>query len=81
MPEIVLPNNWTLRPYQKRLWSYLEKGGSRAVAVWHRRAGAAKTMFAYIGPPVPRSNVPASIGICCRKPTKRAKRSGTRSIH
>lgn len=30
---------WRPRPYQQRLWSYLEKGGKRAVAVWHRRAG------------------------------------------
>jgi hypothetical protein len=35
----MLPNQWKPRPYQRRLWSYLEAGGSRAVAVWHRRAG------------------------------------------
>jgi hypothetical protein len=39
MPEILLPNNWRPRPYQLPLWSYLEKGGKRAVAIWHRRAG------------------------------------------
>src|SRR5262245_248650 len=37
--EIVLPNRWEPRPYQRRLWSYLESGGKRAVAVWNRRAG------------------------------------------
>lgn len=39
MPTICLPNNWTPRPYQRPLWDYLERGGKRAVAVWHRRAG------------------------------------------
>lgn len=28
-----------LRPYQIPLWNYLDKGGKRAVIVWHRRAG------------------------------------------
>jgi hypothetical protein len=38
--EIVLPNAWRPRPYQQRLWRYLEQEGPRrAVAVWHRRAG------------------------------------------
>jgi phage terminase large subunit len=39
MPEIDLPNNWQPRPYQRPLWDYLEKGGKRAAACWHRRAG------------------------------------------
>ena len=30
---------WRARGYQKDLWEYLEGGGKRAVAVWHRRAG------------------------------------------
>jgi hypothetical protein len=30
---------WDLRPHQKPLWKYLRKGGLRAMAVWHRRAG------------------------------------------
>jgi len=34
-----LPHNWKPRSYQQKLWTYLEKGGKRAVAVWHRRAG------------------------------------------
>ena len=37
--EVILPNRWKPRPYQRRLWDYLETGGKRAVAVWHRRAG------------------------------------------
>lgn len=37
--EIELPNNWQPRDYQMNLWKYLEGGGKRAVAVWHRRAG------------------------------------------
>lgn len=36
---MILPNNWEPRPYQRALWRYLEGGGRRAVAVWHRRAG------------------------------------------
>src|SRR4029079_1857852 len=34
-----LPNQWRPRGYQQPLWNYLAKGGRRAVAVWHRRAG------------------------------------------
>ena len=34
-----MPNQWHPRPYQLRLWHYLENGGKRAVCVWHRRAG------------------------------------------
>ena len=38
--EIVLPaGGWSPRAYQRDLWGYLERGGKRAVAVWHRRAG------------------------------------------
>lgn len=36
---VQLPLDWSPRYYQVPLWSYLEKGGKRAVAVWHRRAG------------------------------------------
>lgn len=39
MAEIKIPNEWTPRKYQMNLWQYLENGGKRAVAVWHRRAG------------------------------------------
>lgn len=40
LSEIILPaSNWQPRPYQRNLWGYLERGGTRAIAVWHRRAG------------------------------------------
>ena len=39
MATIRLPNSWVPRPYQRRLWSYLEGGGRRAVEVAHRRWG------------------------------------------
>ena len=40
LAKIHLPNeNWKPRPHQKNLWRYLMRGGKRAVAVWHRRAG------------------------------------------
>ncbi len=38
--RIKLPaSGWAPRDYQLDLWSYLENGGKRAMAVWHRRAG------------------------------------------
>lgn len=43
MPEVTLPNGWRPRPHQRKLWTYLEAGGKRAVAVWHRRAGKDST--------------------------------------
>lgn len=39
MTEIVIPNNWTPRPYQLEAWKALEKGCKRALLLWHRRAG------------------------------------------
>jgi hypothetical protein len=40
MIDITLPHNkWTPRPHQMALWQYLQAGGKRAVAIWHRRAG------------------------------------------
>lgn len=30
---------WQPRSHQVPLWTYLERGGARAVAIWHRRAG------------------------------------------
>jgi len=38
-PIQVPAGGWRPRPYQRDLWAYLEKGGRRAVAIWHRRAG------------------------------------------
>lgn len=43
MPVITLPYKWLPRAYQMRLWRYLENGGKRAAAVWHRRAGKDET--------------------------------------
>jgi phage terminase large subunit len=38
--DISVPSStWRPRSHQKRLWNYLQRGGKRAVAVWHRRAG------------------------------------------
>jgi hypothetical protein len=39
MPTISLPYKWKPRPYQQKLWSYLEGGGKRAVEIAHRRWG------------------------------------------
>jgi phage terminase large subunit len=39
MSTIAVPVDWRPRHYQMPLWSFLEAGGKRAVAVWHRRAG------------------------------------------
>lgn len=39
MAVIQLPNEWVPRKHQMQLWTYLEGGGKRAAAVWHRRAG------------------------------------------
>lgn len=37
---LILPaNDWRPREYQRPLWRYLERGGKRAIAVWHRRSG------------------------------------------
>lgn len=39
-PEVILPNNdWEPRQDQLPLWTYLEKGGKRAVEIAHRRWG------------------------------------------
>lgn len=38
--EYALPHNgWLPRAHQMPLWRYLQNGGKRALAVWHRRAG------------------------------------------
>jgi len=35
-----LPHNgWLPRDHQDKLWNYLQAGGKRAMAIWHRRAG------------------------------------------
>ena len=37
--KIRIPNNWAPRRYQRNVWGYLERGGKRAICIWHRRAG------------------------------------------
>lgn len=37
--DIRLPNNWQPRPYQRKPWQYLSKGGRNLVLVAHRRYG------------------------------------------
>jgi hypothetical protein len=37
--RIALPNGWAPRPYQRKLWDYLENGGQRAIEIAHRRWG------------------------------------------
>ena len=39
MTRIRIPNNWTPRDDQRKLWDYMEFGGLRAVEVAHRRWG------------------------------------------
>lgn len=39
MGQVILPNNWEPRNYQRPLWNYMERGGKRAIGIWHRRAG------------------------------------------
>lgn len=43
--EIRLPHNWKPRDYQLPLWNYLDAGGKRAIAMWHRRAGKDDVML------------------------------------
>lgn len=42
---VELPYNWEPRWYQRPLWDYLEKGGKRAIGIWHRRAGKDDVML------------------------------------
>jgi len=42
MSEIILPNEWQARDYQRKLFDYMLSDGmrnKRAVNIWHRRAG------------------------------------------
>jgi phage terminase large subunit len=39
MADIVLPNQWTVRPHQTNFMNALYAGVKRALCVWHRRAG------------------------------------------
>ena len=39
MSNIVLPNQWKVRPHQSNFMTALAEGVKRALCVWHRRAG------------------------------------------
>lgn len=39
MSQVSVPVDWAPRDYQMPLWSALEHGAKRAVAIWHRRCG------------------------------------------
>ena len=46
MPRIRIPSDpakpdgiWRPRAHQEALWAYLERGGRRAIEIWHRRSG------------------------------------------
>jgi len=43
--EITIPFNYTPRDYQIPLLQYIDNGGKRAVAIWHRRAGKDLTLI------------------------------------
>lgn len=44
--ELSIPaGGWKPRAHQERLWRFLETGGRRAIAVWHRRAGKDEVML------------------------------------
>ena len=45
MATIRIPNGWNPREYQLPMWRYLERGGKRAIGVWHRRAGKDDVMM------------------------------------
>lgn len=46
MPLVQLPaNGWEPRKHQRKLWNYLQRGGDRAIAIWHRRAGKDEIML------------------------------------
>lgn len=45
--QIEMPNEWDCMEHQIGLWNFLEGGGKRAVAVWHRRAGKDSTSMNY----------------------------------
>jgi hypothetical protein len=41
-------NGWTPRPHQIELWKYLQAGGQRAMAIWHRRAGKDEVLLHHV---------------------------------
>lgn len=45
MSEIILPNGWKPRAYQRPFWRAMERGCKRAIPIWHRRAGKDDVML------------------------------------
>jgi phage terminase large subunit len=39
VPRIQIPNEFDPRDYQRRAMAYFDNGGSKAITIWHRRAG------------------------------------------
>jgi phage terminase large subunit len=49
VPRIQLPaNGWEPRPYQRKLWDYLQNGGRYAIEIAHRRWGKDDVMLHHI---------------------------------
>jgi len=58
-----LPHNgWLPREHQDKLWNYLQDGGKRAFACWHRRAGKDDVCLHYMATAAMRR--PASYWYC-----------------
>ena len=54
MPTIDIPadpsqsdGRWKPRPHQREAWGFLEKGGKRAIEIWHRRSGKDEICLAW----------------------------------
>ena len=41
-------NEWRPRPHQQKLWEFLQAGGKRAMAIWHRRAGKDEVLLHHV---------------------------------
>ena len=79
VPRIQLPHNgWVDRPYQDNLWEFLQAGGKRAIAIWHRRAGKDDIALHYAA--VATHMRVGNLCIACRNTLRAAKRSGRPSI-
>ena len=65
-------NGWRPRPHQIKLWEYLQRGGKRAMAVWHRRAGKDEVCLHHTMR-ARRSSVSEITGTACRNIHRRRK--------
>ena len=66
--------DWMPRSHQEKLWQYLETGGKRAVAMWHRRAGKDEICLHHAA--ARPSSASATIGIACPSSSRATRRSG-----